>query len=124
MIKLVFNINFKILEMVPFVVISFGIFATVLAYKGIDFLYWAVFFLGVLALLLFKRHKLNIDISILMSLFLFNICMLLISSIVFSPMPEDIIKVLVHYFLTFSYFIAHNIYVYLFIGELKDDKYN
>ncbi len=89
--------------MVPFVVISFGTFATVLAYKGIDFLYWLVFFLAVLALLLFKRHRLNLDISILMSLFFFNICMLLISSIVFNTMPEDIIKALVHYFLPFSF---------------------
>ena len=91
------------LEMIPFVVISFGIFATILVYRGIDSLHTLVFFLAVLALLLFKRHKVNLDSSILMSLFFFNICMVLISSILFSPKPEDIIVVLIRYFLPFSF---------------------
>lgn len=91
------------LEMVPFVVISFGIFSTTLAYRGIDFLHWPVFLLAVLALLLFKRHKVNLDSTILISLLFFNICMVLISSILFNPKSEDIVVVLFRYFLPFSF---------------------
>ncbi len=98
-----FNINIKMLESVPFIVISFGIIATVLAYKGIDFLYWLVFLLAVLAMLAFKKHKVNLDSSILIGLFFLNICMVFISSILFNPKPDDIVVALIRYFLPFSF---------------------
>lgn len=93
----------KVVELMPFLVLSFGVLATSLAYKNILFLHWIAFFIAMFSIFLFKRHKLNTDSKFLISALLLNVALTVLSSIINNSALEDIITVLFRYFVPVTF---------------------
>jgi hypothetical protein len=100
--NVILNTRLKITEIVPFLVITFGFFASALAYKDIHYLHWAVFITCMFVSFLYKKQKFNTDISFLFFVLYLNIVMVLSTSIIFNSEPVDILVTLFRYFLPFS----------------------